>query len=124
MKSRFFLDVVVGQCSSIFQLFPSENKSLLVRRDAFRKVDLALYFINDIARFNVNRNSFSNKSLNVNLHASLKGKQKLKGGVFLDLVFTESLVVFKLFPHEEDSLFTYRDAFLLEDCLFKGCDSH
>ena len=35
MEGRFFLDVVVGECPAIFQLFPGKNQSLLIRRDTW-----------------------------------------------------------------------------------------
>jgi hypothetical protein len=34
MKGALFLDVVVGQCPSILELLPSEDKSLLIRGDS------------------------------------------------------------------------------------------
>ena len=33
MKSRFLLDVVVGESTAVFELFSSEDESLLVGRD-------------------------------------------------------------------------------------------
>lgn len=33
MKSRFLLDVVVGECSTVLELFTGENQSLLVWRN-------------------------------------------------------------------------------------------
>ena len=41
VESGFFLDVVVRQCSSIFQLLASEDESLLIRRDTFLVLDLS-----------------------------------------------------------------------------------
>merc|ERR550532_186884 len=35
VEGRFLLDVVIGECTSVFQLFSSEDESLLLRRDAF-----------------------------------------------------------------------------------------
>ena len=40
MKGRFLLDVVVGQCSAIFQLFTSKDQSLLVRGNSFFVLNL------------------------------------------------------------------------------------
>ena len=42
MDGGFFLDVVVRQSPAIFELFPPENQSLLVRRDALLVSDLIL----------------------------------------------------------------------------------
>jgi hypothetical protein len=35
VKRGLLLDVVVGQCVAIFQLFPCEDETLLVRRDTY-----------------------------------------------------------------------------------------
>ena len=35
VQGGFFLDIVVGQGTSIFELLAGENKSLMVRGDAF-----------------------------------------------------------------------------------------
>ena len=35
MESGLFLDVVVGECPSVLELFAGEDESLLVWRDAF-----------------------------------------------------------------------------------------
>lgn len=41
MESRFLLDVVVTQGTSIFQLFTSENETLLIWWDTFFILDLS-----------------------------------------------------------------------------------
>ncbi len=35
MEGRLFLDIVVGESATIFQLLAGEDQTLLVRRDAF-----------------------------------------------------------------------------------------
>merc|ERR1712141_621787 len=42
MQGRLLLDVVVAQRATILQLLASEDKTLLVRRDAFLVLDLSL----------------------------------------------------------------------------------
>merc|ERR1711915_879762 len=42
VERRLLLDVVVGQCASILQLLPSEDQTLLVRRDTLFVLDLGL----------------------------------------------------------------------------------
>ena len=48
MESRFFLDVVIGECSSIFELLSSEDESLLVGWDALLVLDLGLDVVNGV----------------------------------------------------------------------------
>lgn len=42
VQSGLFLDVVVRQGASVFQLCPTKNQPLLVKRDAFLVLDLCL----------------------------------------------------------------------------------
>jgi hypothetical protein len=39
MERRFLLDVVIGKRTAVFELFSSENQTLLVRRNAFLVLD-------------------------------------------------------------------------------------
>ncbi len=49
MESRFFLNVVVREGSSVFELFSSEDQSLLIWRDAFLILNLLLDVINGVS---------------------------------------------------------------------------
>ena len=51
MKRRLLLDVVVGEGTAVFQLFPGEDQSLLVRRDAFLVLDLGLDIVDGVGGF-------------------------------------------------------------------------
>merc|ERR1712183_1128507 len=53
MKSRFLLDVVIRQRTSVFQLFPREDEALLVRWDAFLVLYLGLDIVDCVARFHL-----------------------------------------------------------------------
>ena len=53
MKGRFLLDVVVGQGSAIFELLSSEDQTLLIGRNSFLVLDLALDIVDSIARFHL-----------------------------------------------------------------------
>jgi len=48
VESRFLLDVVVGESSSIFQLLAGEDKSLLIGWDTFLVLDLGLNVLNGV----------------------------------------------------------------------------
>lgn len=49
MQSGLFLDVVVGQSTTVFELLSSKDKTLLVWRNAFLILDLCLDVIDSIA---------------------------------------------------------------------------
>ena len=49
MKSRFFLNIVVGEGAAILELLAGEDQALLVRRDAFFVLDLRFYIVDGVA---------------------------------------------------------------------------
>merc|ERR1712241_481103 len=51
VKCRFFLDVVIAQRASVFQLFTCEDETLLVRRDSFFVLDFGLDVVDGVAGF-------------------------------------------------------------------------
>merc|ERR1712012_1037402 len=53
MQGTFFLDVVVGEGSSIFKLLASKDQSLLVWGNAFLVLDLGLDVLNGVRGFNL-----------------------------------------------------------------------
>jgi hypothetical protein len=48
VKSGLLLNVVVGKSTAILELFASEDKTLLIRRNSLLVLDLALYIIDGI----------------------------------------------------------------------------
>lgn len=49
MQGRLLLDVVIAQGAAILELLASEDKALLIRRNAFLVLDLALDVVDCIA---------------------------------------------------------------------------
>jgi hypothetical protein len=49
VKSRFLLNVVIGEGATVFELLASEDETLLVRWDSFLVLNLALNIIDGIA---------------------------------------------------------------------------
>ena len=68
MESRFLLDVVVTEGSTVFELLSGENESLLIGWDAFLVLDLSLDVINGVRRLDVEGDGLSCKGLNEDLH--------------------------------------------------------
>ena len=66
----FFLDVIIAQSSSVFELLSSENKSLLIGRDTFLVLDLGLDILNGVWWLNIKSNCFSSQCFHENLHLS------------------------------------------------------
>ena len=59
MESWLLLDVVILEGTSVFELFTSEDKSLLVRRDTFFVLDLGFDVLNRVRWFDIKSNSFT-----------------------------------------------------------------
>ena len=63
MKSGFFLDVVVAQCTAIFELLSGEDETLLVRWDTFLVLNLGLDIVDGVGRFDLKGNGLASESL-------------------------------------------------------------
>jgi hypothetical protein len=53
VKSRLLLDVVVAQGATVFELLASEDKTLLIRRNALLVLNLALDVVDSVRRLNL-----------------------------------------------------------------------
>lgn len=63
MESRFFLDVVVGQSATIFELLAGEDETLLVRRNAFLVLDLGLHIVDGVRGLDLQSNGLAGEGL-------------------------------------------------------------
>ncbi len=68
MQCGFLLDIIVSEGSTVFQLLPSEDESLLIRRNALLILDLGLDIFDGVGRFNIEGNGLSGESLDEYLH--------------------------------------------------------
>merc|ERR1712193_342193 len=53
MEGGFFLDVVVAQCATVFQLLTSEDKTLLIWWNSLFILDLGFHVVNRVAWLNL-----------------------------------------------------------------------
>ena len=72
MESGFLLDVVIRQCTSIFQLLSSKNQSLLIGRNSFLVLNLGLDIFNAVRGLNLQGNCLSSKCFDKDLHSTQK----------------------------------------------------
>jgi len=86
MESRFLLDIVVTECSSVFQLLSGEDKSLLIWRNTFLVLDLGLDVFDGVCWFNVESDGLSSQGLDENLHTTSQSEDQMESGFFLDIV--------------------------------------
>ena len=68
MKRRLLLDVVVGEGTAVFELFPGEDQSLLVRRDAFLVLDLGLDVVDGVGGLDLEGDGLPREGFHEDLH--------------------------------------------------------
>jgi len=71
VKSRLLLDVVVRKSPAIFELFASEDETLLIWGDSLLVLDLGLHILDGVARLNLQSDGFTREGLDEDLHPSL-----------------------------------------------------
>ena len=86
MKSRFFLDVVVGEGTTILELLSSEDETLLIRGDAFFVLNLGLHIVDRVGGLDFQGDRLAREGLNKDLHTSTEAKDEVKGRLLLDVV--------------------------------------
>jgi len=68
VKSGFLLNVVITQSSSVFQLFSSENQSLLIWGDSFFVLDLGLDILDGVRALDLEGDGLAREGLDEDLH--------------------------------------------------------
>jgi len=114
MEGGFLLNVVIREGSAIFELFSSKDQSLLLWWNAFLILDLRLDVGDRVVWLDIQGNSLSREGLDEDLHGTTsKSKDKMKGGLFLDVVIRESSTIFELLSSEDQSLLLWWNSFLV-----------
>lgn len=63
VQSRFLLNIVVGKGAAVLELLASEDETLLVRWDTLLILDLRLYIVDGVRRFDLKSDGLSGKGL-------------------------------------------------------------
>jgi hypothetical protein len=69
VQRRLLLDVVVRKCATIFQLFPSEDQSLLVGRDTFFVLNLCFHIDDGVRSFHIKGDGLTGQGLHLRCDA-------------------------------------------------------
>jgi len=113
VQCRLLLDVVIRKSSPVLELLASEDKALLVRRDALLILDLRLNVVNGVRRLNFECDRLSCQRLDENLHTTTKSKDEMEGRLFLDVVVRKGATILKLLPSEDQPLLVRWDTLLV-----------
>merc|ERR1712027_18208 len=119
MKGGLLLDVIIGKGPTVFQLLTSEDQSLLFRWDSFLVLDLCLDVLDGVVWPDVQGDRLSREGFDEDLHGTTaKAKDKMKRGLFLDVVIRKRTSIFELLSSENQTLLLRWDSFLVLDlCL-------
>jgi len=115
VKRRLFLDVVVRQGSSIFQLFAGKDQPLLIGRDSLFVLDLGLDIFDGVAGLDLEGDGFPREGFDEDLHSASQSQDEMKRRLLLDVVVGQRASVFQLFPGEDESLLIRGNAFFVLD---------
>merc|ERR1719159_1477320 len=113
MESALLLDVVVGESSSVLQLFSGEDQSLLIWGNAFLILDLSLDVLDGVGWFDLEGDGLASQGLDEDLHASPESENQVKSALLLDVVVGESSSVLQLLASEDQPLLIWGNAFLI-----------
>merc|ERR1712156_417194 len=113
MESRFFLDIVIGECPAVLELLASEDQPLLVRGDSLLVLNLSLDVLNAVASLDLKGDGLAGQSLHEDLHASSQPQDQMESGLLLDIVIRQRPAVLELLAGEDQPLLVRRDSLLV-----------
>src|SRR6266850_698740 len=122
VQSALLLNVVVRERTTIFELFASEDQTLLVRGNALLVLYLCLHIVDGVRRLHLQCDRLSCQCLHENLHAATKTKDKVKSRFFLNVVVRERAAVLELLAGKNQTLLVRRDTLLVLDLGFDVID--
>ena len=115
MESGLFLDVVVGEGSTVFELLSSEDESLLIWGNTLLVLDLGLDIFDGVCGLNIKGDGLTSQGLDEDLHTTSESQDEMEGGLLLDVVVGKGSAVLELLTGEDKSLLIRRDTFLVLD---------
>merc|ERR1711874_119770 len=115
MESALLLDVVVGESSSVLQLFSGEDQPLLIWGDSLLVLDLSLDVLDGVGRFDLEGDGLASQGLDEDLHASPESENQMESTLLLDVVVGESSSVLQLLASKDQSLLIWGDSLLVLD---------
>jgi hypothetical protein len=122
MESRFLLDVIVLEGSSVFELLTGEDKSLLIWGNSFLILDLGLDGFDGVGLLDFEGDSLTGEGLDKDLHTTSKSEDEMEGRLLLDVVILESTAILELLTGEDKSLLIWGNTFLVLDLSLDGLD--
>ena len=113
MQGTFLLDIVVRESTSILKLLPGKNQPLLIRRNSFLVLNLALDIVDGVRGLDLKGNRLASQSLDENLHPPTQTQHQMQGTLLLDIVVRKGTSILQLLSRENETLLIRWDALLV-----------
>ena len=113
VKGGLLLNVVVRESATVLELLASEDKALLIGRDALLVLNLGLHVVNGIGWLDLEGDGLARESLHEDLHATAEAEHQVESRLLLDVVVGEGSAVFELLTGEDKTLLIGRNALLV-----------
>jgi len=123
VKRRLFLDVVVGEGSSIFKLLAGKDQPLLIGRNAFFVLNLRFDVLDGVAWLDLQSDGLPREGLDEDLHSASQSQDEMKSGLLLDVVVGQGAPVLQLLAGEDETLLIRRNTFFVLDFGFDVFDA-
>jgi len=123
VKRRLFLDVVVGEGSSIFKLLAGKDQPLLIGRNAFFVLNLGFDVLDGVAWLDLQSDGLPREGLDEDLHSASQSQDEMKSGLLLDVVVGQGAPVLQLLAGEDETLLIRRNTFFVLDFGFDVFDA-
>ena len=94
VERRLFLDAVIRERAAVFQLFASEDESLLIGRDALLVQNLSLGALNRVRGLELESDRLASEGLDEDLHTSARTENQMQGGFFLNVLVRQRATIF------------------------------
>jgi hypothetical protein len=101
VESALFLDIIIRKRATIWQLLPSEDQALLVRRETFLILNLHFDVVDRIGGLDLKRDRFPRQGLHEGLHTSTETEDETESRLLLDIVVGESATIFELLADKD-----------------------
>merc|ERR1712150_136308 len=115
MECALFLDVIIGQSTSVLELLSSEDQPLLIWGDSLLVLDLSLHVLDGIAGLDLKGDGLTSQGFDEDLHSSLKPEHQVECALFLNVIIGQSTSVLELLSSEDQPLLIWGDSLLVLD---------
>ena len=110
VKGRLFLDVVIRQSATVFELFARENQALLVRGDSLLVLNFGLHIVDRVGGLHFQGDRLAGERFDKDLHTATQAEDEVKGGLLLNVVVGQRPAIFELLSGENKTLLIRRNA--------------